>query len=391
MGDFVEVSFPIVISQFQSLRTILAADEAIDLPPFRVADKKFRVSVFPKQSHDDDAIGVYLTAWFPQTMICSMDVGVRKLADEWGYVYYDQVFVNEVMITGFQLGDDVLSWKQMLDDNFFSFSDTLHLRIHLRFVDSDNPAMGSEVDHHNKTLLDLKYDMTQMWKSRDESDVTLVAGGVEHKAHRLILAHRSPVFRAMFSTGMLESRTSRVDIPEFDSDTVMHLLQFIYCAGLQSKTVYYDVQQLCCLLKAANKYEVSSLEMICCEQLKALLTEQNILQIMVIANELDLPDLYAFTMKFATRDRKTMQAIVDSPAFDDLDRDLACKLLTSWNGFSRKRNQLEPDSSELEFPEGTDWQSLSMASLQRACDERSLPCSGPKRHLVLRLESYTSP
>ena len=60
------------------------------------------------------------------------------------------------------------------------------------------------------------------------SDVCLCAGGREFKAHKAILATRSPVFGAMFEHEMEESRKGRVEISDIDPDVFQELLRFIY-------------------------------------------------------------------------------------------------------------------------------------------------------------------
>lgn len=60
------------------------------------------------------------------------------------------------------------------------------------------------------------------------SDVTLCAGGREFKAHKAVLATRSPVFSAMFEHQMEESRRGRVEIPDIDPDVFHEMLKFVY-------------------------------------------------------------------------------------------------------------------------------------------------------------------
>ena len=70
--------------------------------------------------------------------------------------------------------------------------------------------------------------MGNLLDSGSFSDVCLCAGGREFKAHKAILATRSPVFGAMFEHEMEESRKGRVEISDIDPDVFQELLRFIY-------------------------------------------------------------------------------------------------------------------------------------------------------------------
>lgn len=61
------------------------------------------------------------------------------------------------------------------------------------------------------------------------SDVLLIlADGKSFKAHKSILAARSPVFGAMFEHEMEERKNGKVQILDVESDVFKEMLQFIY-------------------------------------------------------------------------------------------------------------------------------------------------------------------
>lgn len=74
----------------------------------------------------------------------------------------------------------------------------------------------------------LPEDLEDLFRSQEFSDVTISANGREFKAHKAILAARSPMFRGMFSHDMKETKYNRVDVPDVDPDVLQEMLRFIY-------------------------------------------------------------------------------------------------------------------------------------------------------------------
>lgn len=60
------------------------------------------------------------------------------------------------------------------------------------------------------------------------TDVELLVGDTTFSAHRSILSARSPVFAAMFSSGMKESQTGSVRIEDVDPDVFKDFLNYLY-------------------------------------------------------------------------------------------------------------------------------------------------------------------
>lgn len=111
------------------------------------------------------------------------------------------------------------------------------------------------------------------------SDVSLLADGQEYKAHKAILAARSPVFGAMFEHEMEERKNGRVEIPDVDSDVFREMLQFIYTG----KTSKLD-QMAAELLAAADKYALDRLKVMCEESLCSSLSIDNVCSVLILAD-----------------------------------------------------------------------------------------------------------
>ena len=89
------------------------------------------------------------------------------------------------------------------------------------------------------------------------TDVELVVGDKTFHAHRVILATRSPVFAAMFSADMVESRTGRVFINDTKPDVFQCFLEFLYTGILPNGADQPE------LFLIADKYQVVTLKDLC--------------------------------------------------------------------------------------------------------------------------------
>lgn len=114
-------------------------------------------------------------------------------------------------------------------------------------------------------------------RSRDKQQVETI------KAHRCLLMARSPVFRAMLGRDMQERRTGVVRIPDFEPEIVREFLLFLYTDNLSGKTVMQD--HCVPLLSIAMKYEVRGLVKICEGYLASQISEDNVVRILLVADE----------------------------------------------------------------------------------------------------------
>lgn len=119
-------------------------------------------------------------------------------------------------------------------------------------------------------------DLLRLYQESTFSDVEIVCtAGVEHKeflAHRLILAARSPVFKAMFLTGMREKHFGKLVIEDVAPEAIQCMLDFSYkddCSELDESCIFDT-------LKVANKYDMPGLRDICLEFMAANARSDNI-------------------------------------------------------------------------------------------------------------------
>ncbi|XP_055846252.1 protein roadkill-like [Episyrphus balteatus] len=101
-------------------------------------------------------------------------------------------------------------------------------------------------------------DFANLLQSQSLSDVKLVVGKVEFPAHKIILASRSDVFKAMFEHDMKETKSGRVVITDVKPEVIQEMLHFIYTGSSQKIKEMADE-----LFIAADKYALDDLKKMC--------------------------------------------------------------------------------------------------------------------------------
>lgn len=101
-------------------------------------------------------------------------------------------------------------------------------------------------------------------------DVTIVSkDGVEIQCHALVLATRSPVFKAMMNPTKSCCGT-KITIKDFDATTISKMLRFMYSDKIREQNV--DME----LLGISNMYQVEALQHVCERQLSKELDVENV-------------------------------------------------------------------------------------------------------------------
>ena len=116
------------------------------------------------------------------------------------------------------------------------------------------------------------------------SDVYFDVGDREFKAHKSILALRSPVFAAMFEHPTKEKLTNRVVFEDIEPDVFQELLRFIYTGRLSLSTMNVMATEI---LAAANKYLLDQLKIECENHLIYRMSADNCLDILLLQDKND--------------------------------------------------------------------------------------------------------
>uniref|UniRef100_A0A8D8BK06 Protein roadkill n=2 Tax=Culex pipiens TaxID=7175 RepID=A0A8D8BK06_CULPI len=192
----------------------------------------------------------------------------------------------------------------------FVEGDTLTLRF--KFTLPKPPAL-------KPVKSELLQNYTSLLSNKQLSDVTIQVGKKTFYAQRAILSIRSPVFAAMFQSGMQESQQNLITIEDIRPEVVQEVLRFIYTdevIGLE--TMAHE------LLAAADKYSLDKLRKMCENHLMGHLEQETILQTLVLADLYHAQKLKDHAIHFICENIKTMQG-------------------TDWKSFSSTRPDLVAD------------------------------------------------
>ena len=165
------------------------------------------------------------------------------------------------------------------------------------------------------------------------TDITINAADGSVRAHRAILATRSPVFRSMFSHDLREKELSTVDISDMSLDACRAFLSYIY-GDVRGEEF---LANRLALLRAADKYDIDDLREACHESLLEDIDTGNVLERLQTAHLYRLPRLKGGCLRFLVDFRKVYEMHDDLDAFlQTADRDLVAEVfhgvLAAWSG-----------------------------------------------------------
>merc|ERR1719429_456087 len=117
-------------------------------------------------------------------------------------------------------------------------------------------------------------DMEQLLENTGSTDTVIMVQEQEIRCHKLILSARSPVFRAMLQSDMVERQNGVIMIEDAGVEEVEQMIRYMYTAKIDHQ--YSKVKEL---LVLANKYQVLELVNYCSSRIFESLTEDNALEI----------------------------------------------------------------------------------------------------------------
>ena len=124
-------------------------------------------------------------------------------------------------------------------------------------------------------------DLFKSFESQEFCDFEIVCDDKIIKCHKVVLASRSPVFRAMLLHHMEESSKQKVEPKNFDFDTMYLVLKFMYRGEIEHTLLTKHAETI---FKAADYYEIEDLKKACEVVLVTQLNIRNMLDMLVMAD-----------------------------------------------------------------------------------------------------------
>jgi speckle-type POZ protein len=202
-----------------------------------------------------------------------------------------------------------------------------------------NAGLQSEI---NVPLSDLPDHLGKLLLGKDESDVSFSVGGEIFPAHKIVLAMRSPVFKAQLYGPMKERRARRITVEDIQPAIFRVLLHFIYTDTLPfmddlnhadySETIRH-------LLVAADRYAMDRLKLVCQRILCDYIDVDTVAATLALADQHNCDKLKEVCIEFleyiASSDG--MDAIVATEGYASLKRTCPSVLLEVFEKTSRSR------------------------------------------------------
>eukprot|EP00095_Tigriopus_kingsejongensis_P007660 maker-scaffold116_size340332-snap-gene-2.23 protein:Tk07660 transcript:maker-scaffold116_size340332-snap-gene-2.23-mRNA-1 annotation:"btb poz domain containing 6" len=215
------------------------------------------------------------------------------------------------------------------------------------------------------------------------SDVTFVVEAVEadeapirFRAHRLLLALRSPVFEAMFFGSLVESGRE-IEVPDVTPSAFQAMLVYIYT----EKVTCQDLVNVWHLWYAARKYMLEGLEDICRRHLKLRLNPKNVLDTYLYAENFGDTQMLYECLKLIDRNA---QSILSSSKCSTLPMEILQGIV--------KRNTLNAKEVEI-FESVIRWSQAEIKRRLEDDDEGEVPSLSDlfkEFQPLLRFSGFTS-
>jgi speckle-type POZ protein len=169
------------------------------------------------------------------------------------------------------------------------------------FNDNDMPMPQHDIGIHFGNLLDCTIG----------SDVSFVVGGETFPAHRVVLAARSPVFKAELFGSMADATMPSITVQDMEPAVFKLMLWFMYTDSFPADTELGDspTDLLQHLLVAADRYALDRLKLICSLKLTKKNSVNTVGSILVFAETYNCPVLKNKCLDFFAVEKNFKEAV----------------------------------------------------------------------------------
>lgn len=166
--------------------------------------------------------------------------------------------------------------KYLVNDNVYMFC---------KIIEKDKPLFNLDIPKDEKSAIFLS-----LYEEKLLTDFKIVCGGQEFCVHKMILCHSS-VLKAMLQCPMKESEENVLTISDFRPSIVEIMIRYLYSGEMKAQLCEDELKQI---LLIANKYDLETLKTIALNEIcKTIKTFTKALDVLLFAesNLLDMKDL----------------------------------------------------------------------------------------------------
>ncbi|GJN36690.1 hypothetical protein PR202_gb25573 [Eleusine coracana subsp. coracana] len=189
---------------------------------------------------------------------------------------------------------------------------------------------------------DIAEQFGKLLQTKDGVDVSFIVGGETFTAHKIVLATRSPVFKAELLGSLRKNGTEPITIKDLQPAVFRALLHFIYTDSLPAMDDLNGVdrcEMIRHLLVAADRYALERLNLMC----QSMLCEED-LQVHNVATTLALADQHGCGMlkdaciEFITCSN-VMEAVAATKGYKNLKRSCPSVVIEALEKTSKTRRE----------------------------------------------------
>ncbi|CAN6299408.1 unnamed protein product [Urochloa humidicola] len=207
--------------------------------------------------------------------------------------------------------------REVLEESEYLKDDSFTLRFDITVMDD---VHTEETPFVTVPPSDMHQHFGDLLLSKAGADVQFRVGNKTFSAHRLVLAARSPVFKAELYGAMKESvSTNVIPIHDMDAEVFSALLTFMYTdtfPEMKGQEEYAMVQNL---LVAADMYFLERLKLICEDKLSKHIDTDSAVTILALAEQHNCPGLKEACLQFV-RSSKHLDAVMETDGISYITR-----------------------------------------------------------------------
>eukprot|EP00475_Leptophrys_vorax_P042106 TRINITY_DN79440_c0_g1_i1.p1 TRINITY_DN79440_c0_g1~~TRINITY_DN79440_c0_g1_i1.p1 ORF type:complete len:403 (-),score=13.37 TRINITY_DN79440_c0_g1_i1:82-1290(-) len=192
--------------------------------------------------------------------------------------------------------------------------------------------------------------------SEEGSDVTFDVGGETVPAHKVILAARSPVLKALLYGPMRDRREGNIPVTDIETPVFKALLHFIYTDDLPSTgpSAFTPIMAQH-LLAAADRYALDRLRLMCESKLCETVDADTVATTLALAEQHNATRLKSVCLQFAAQN---LASVIQSDGFEHLRvscPSLQAELLQAVAGVGNNDNILAGGGAARRSPADPNW------------------------------------